>query len=154
MARNTCQSISGGSALGVRSINADVYGGDAKVAGNVDAGDGDETHDARIFDVLTEKGRDFDANGFGDSVGATIGVRHASEVAGRRIDNPTKRIAFDEAIDRIENGSGVALFGRHDTNRQLRGLPGIVTACFRDGDVELVMQAILGTFQHRPLVLE
>src|SRR5438094_4284441 len=140
--------------LRVRPVDADVHGGNAQIARDVDGSDGDEAQDAWIFHVLTEKGRDFDPNRLGDAVRPSVIVCHASQEAGRGVDDAAERIALDESIDRGEDGLGVASFCGHDTHCELRGLPRVVPRRLGDRDIELVMQTVLEALQHRPLVLE
>src|SRR2546423_7537463 len=123
-----------------------------EVTRNVDTRDGHEPDNARILHILAEEGGDFYANRLGDPIGATVVARHTSEESGRGIDNPAQWIAVDEAIDRLEDGLGVTSLGGDDADGQLGGLPYVVTPRFGDGDVELVMQPVLQTLQHRPLV--
>src|ERR1051326_8176625 len=57
-------------------------------------------------------------------------------------------------VDGRQHRLGVAALPSHDAYRDLGRLPRIVAAGLGDGDVELVMQTVLQTLQHRPLVLE
>src|SRR5881394_3295222 len=70
------ESVACRGALRLGSVDADEYRCDAQIARHVDASDGDETHDPRILDVLTQKRRHFDANRLGDAVRSSVVAGH------------------------------------------------------------------------------
>jgi hypothetical protein len=65
-------------ALRLGAEHADEDLGVAEVAGDLDPRDGDEADDARILDVVGEKGRDLLAHRCGDAVGSMMVRRHGS----------------------------------------------------------------------------
>src|SRR5690348_9366310 len=78
MTRHTRQTVERGCTLRLAAENADEHLCVSKIAGDIDAGDSNESDDARVFDPFREKSRHFFANRFRDSVGATVSVRHDS----------------------------------------------------------------------------
>jgi hypothetical protein len=52
---------------------------------------------------LAEEGRYFDTDRLGNSVWSSVIAGHASEKAGRSIDDAALRVGFDETIDGLEH---------------------------------------------------
>jgi hypothetical protein len=76
MTRDARQAIERRGSLGIAAENAHEHFRVTEVAGDVHAGDGDETDDAGILDAFSKEGRHFFSDRFGNAVRATGIVRH------------------------------------------------------------------------------
>src|SRR4029453_16789672 len=104
--------------LCIAAENAHEYLRVTKVAGDIDAGNGDEADDAGILDAFSEEGRHFFSDRFGNAVRATGIVRHRLRIPSLDQRTPRSRTAGP-----IGRARGAVKIGRHRGKEKAR-VPG------------------------------